>query len=103
MGAEDETDSDAPTAASQLMEDEASDDSDAAETSSVGSSHSTAKASEAEKAPEEEDDEVVDATGIEEKDIEIVIAQSNVSRKKAIKALKNNNNDIINAIMVSLF
>lgn len=60
----------------------------------------------AKKAPatiteEEEDDEVVDATGIEEKDIEIVIAQSNVSRKKAIKALKNNNNDIINAIMVS--
>jgi len=58
----------------------------------------------AKKAPatiteEEEDDEVVDATGIEEKDIEIVIAQSNVSRKKAIKALKNNNNDIINAIM----
>jgi nascent polypeptide-associated complex subunit alpha len=48
---------------------------------------------------EEEDDEEVDATGIEEKDIDIVIAQSNVSRKKAIKALKNNNNDIINAIM----
>ena len=51
-------------------------------------------------AEEEEDDEEVDATGIEEKDIEIVIAQSNVSRKKAIKALKKNNNDIINAIMV---
>ena len=58
MGAEDETDSDAPTAASQLMEDEASDDSDAAETSSVGSSHSSAKASEAKEAQEEEDDEV---------------------------------------------
>jgi nascent polypeptide-associated complex subunit alpha len=52
---------------------------------------------------EEDDDEEVDATGIEEKDIEIVIAQSNVSRKKAIKALKNNNNDIINAIMVNIF
>lgn len=50
-------------------------------------------------AEEEEDDEEVDATGIEEKDIEIVVTQSNVSRKKAIKALKNNNNDIINAIM----
>jgi len=48
---------------------------------------------------EEEDDEEVDATGVEEKDIDIVIAQSNVSRKKAIKALRNNNNDIINAIM----
>ncbi len=51
---------------------------------------------------EEDDDEEVDATGVEEKDIEIVVTQSNVSRKKAIKALKNNNNDIINAIMVSL-
>jgi len=50
-------------------------------------------------AEEEEDDEEVDATGIEDKDIDIVVAQSNVSRKKAIKALKNNNNDIINAIM----
>jgi len=50
-------------------------------------------------AEEEEDDEEVDATGIEEKDIEIVITQSNVSRKRAIKALRNNNNDIINAIM----
>jgi nascent polypeptide-associated complex subunit alpha len=50
---------------------------------------------------EEEDDEEVDATGVEEKDIEIVVTQSNVSRKRAIKALKNNNNDIINAIMVS--
>lgn len=63
-------------------------------------------ASAAKKVPptvaEEDDDEEVDATGIEEKDIEIVIAQSNVSRKKAIKALKNNNNDIINAIMVNI-
>lgn len=50
-------------------------------------------------AEEEDDDEEVDATGVEEKDIEIVVTQSNVSRKKAIKALKNNNNDIINAIM----
>lgn len=48
---------------------------------------------------EEDDGEEVDATGVEEKDIEIVIAQSNVSRNRAIKALKNNNNDIINAIM----
>ncbi|RMZ98034.1 Nascent polypeptide-associated complex subunit alpha [Brachionus plicatilis] len=48
---------------------------------------------------EEDDGEEVDATGIEEKDIEIVVSQSNVSRKKAIKALKNNNNDIVNAIM----
>lgn len=52
---------------------------------------------------EEDDGEEVDATGIEEKDIEIVVSQSNVSRKRAIKALKNNNNDIVNAIMVCFF
>jgi nascent polypeptide-associated complex subunit alpha len=50
-------------------------------------------------AEEEDESEVVDATGIEEKDIEIVVAQANVSRNKAIKALKNSNNDIIAAIM----
>lgn len=30
-----------------------------------------------------------------------MISQANVSRGKAIKALKNNDNDIVNAIMVS--
>ncbi|KAG1688230.1 Nascent polypeptide-associated complex subunit alpha [Nymphon striatum] len=38
-------------------------------------------------------------SGMESKDIELVITQANVSRSKAIKALKNNNNDIVNAIM----
>ncbi len=50
--------------------------------------------------PEEEDDgEEVDATGVEEKDIELVMSQANVSRAKAVRALKNNTNDIVNAIM----
>jgi len=48
---------------------------------------------------EESDDEDVDATGIEEKEIELVEQQANVSRKKAIKALRKNDNDIVNAIM----
>lgn len=48
---------------------------------------------------EEDDDEEVDSTGIEEKDIELVCQQSNVSRNKAIKALSANDNDIVNAIM----
>ncbi|GJQ79112.1 putative nascent polypeptide-associated complex [Trypoxylus dichotomus] len=47
----------------------------------------------------EESDEEVDETGVEEKDIELVMTQANVSRSKAIKALKNNQNDIVNAIM----
>jgi nascent polypeptide-associated complex subunit alpha len=50
--------------------------------------------------PEEDDeDEEVDETGVEEKDIELVMSQANVSRSKAVKALKNNTNDIVNAIM----
>ncbi|GIZ40947.1 hypothetical protein CKM354_000426700 [Cercospora kikuchii] len=52
------------------------------------------------KAEEEEDDgEEVDDTGLEAKDIELVMAQASVSRKKAVKALKENDNDIVNSIM----
>ena len=39
---------------------------------------------------------------MEEKDIELVIQQANVTRSKAIRALKNNKNDIVNAIMVGV-
>ncbi|KAL5009540.1 hypothetical protein ScPMuIL_011845 [Solemya velum] len=48
---------------------------------------------------ESEEEEEVDESGVESKDIELVMSQANVSRGKAIKALKNNNNDIVNAIM----
>lgn len=48
---------------------------------------------------QEESDEEVDEAGIESKDIELVMSQANVSRSKAVKALKNNSNDIVNAIM----
>lgn len=48
---------------------------------------------------EEDTDEEVDATGVEEKDIELVMSQANVSRAKAVKALKKTENDIVNAIM----
>jgi len=48
---------------------------------------------------EESDGEEVDAAGVVDKDIELVMTQANVSRNKAVKALKNNNNDIVNAIM----
>lgn len=44
----------------------------------------------------------VDETGVEVKDIELVMSQANVSRAKAVRALKNNNNDIVNAIMVRI-
>lgn len=48
---------------------------------------------------EESEEEDVDDSGVEEKDVELVMSQANVSRAKAIKALKNNQNDIVNAIM----
>ncbi|GAX81993.1 hypothetical protein CEUSTIGMA_g9421.t1 [Chlamydomonas eustigma] len=50
-------------------------------------------------APVEEDDEEVDDTGVEPKDIELVMTQANVSRSKAVKALKNADGDIVSAIM----
>lgn len=48
---------------------------------------------------EESEEEEIDDSGVEEKDVELVMSQANVSRGKAIKALKNNRNDIVNAIM----
>ncbi|XP_075070280.1 uncharacterized protein LOC142159361 [Mixophyes fleayi] len=48
---------------------------------------------------ESEDEEEVDETGLEVRDIELVMAQANVSRAKAVRALRHNNNDIVNAIM----
>jgi len=48
---------------------------------------------------EEESEGEIDETGLEQKDIDLVISQANVSRSKACKALKKNNNDIVNAIM----
>lgn len=50
--------------------------------------------------PDDDDDgEEVDENGLEGKDIELVMTQANVSRKKAVKALKENDNDIVNSIM----
>ncbi|XP_063159276.1 NAC-alpha domain-containing protein 1-like [Candoia aspera] len=48
---------------------------------------------------ESEEEEEVDETGLEARDIELVMAQANVSRPKAVRALRHNNNDIVNAIM----
>lgn len=47
----------------------------------------------------EDDNEDVDATGVDEADIELVMEQTNVSRGKAVKALKEHNGDMVNAIM----
>ncbi|KAG3278247.1 NAC alpha domain containing, transcript variant X5 [Ictidomys tridecemlineatus] len=54
---------------------------------------------ECEEEEEEEDEEEVDEAGLELRDIELVMAQANVSRAKAVRALRDNHSDIVNAIM----
>ncbi|MQL86533.1 hypothetical protein Taro_019067 [Colocasia esculenta] len=46
-----------------------------------------------------QDDEEVDETGVEPKDVELVMTQAGVSRPKAVKALKAAEGDIVSAIM----
>ncbi|KAK7807381.1 hypothetical protein U0070_026815, partial [Myodes glareolus] len=48
---------------------------------------------------EESEEDEVDETGVEVKDIELVMSQANVSRAKAVRALRNNSNDTVNVIM----
>lgn len=45
------------------------------------------------------DDEDVDETGVEPKDIELVMTQAGVHRSKAVRALKAADGDIVSAIM----
>ncbi|EEB06598.1 nascent polypeptide-associated complex alpha subunit Egd2 [Schizosaccharomyces japonicus yFS275] len=47
----------------------------------------------------DEPEEAVDETGVDPKDIDLVMAQANVSRANAVKALKENDSDVVNAIM----
>merc|ERR1712046_179390 len=46
-----------------------------------------------------DDDGDEDAGDLDENDIELVVKQAGVSKAKAIKALKSNDNDVVNAIM----
>jgi len=46
-----------------------------------------------------EDDDDVDTSGLDENDIQMVVEQAGVSRAKAVKALRNHEGDIVNAIM----
>merc|ERR1711868_257199 len=67
--------------------------------SEMGATGTTGAAAPQPAIPEDDEDEEVDESGVEDKDIELVMSQANVSRSKAVKALKNNSNDIVNAIM----
>ena len=48
---------------------------------------------------EEEDEGPVDESGVDPKDVELVITQAGVSRAKAVQALKQSGGDIVSAIM----
>ena len=45
------------------------------------------------------EEEVVDETGLDSKDIELVMSQAGCNRAKAVKALKDNEGDLVNSIM----
>lgn len=57
------------------------------------------KASNAAEIEAEDDNEEIDETGVEPKDIELVMTQAGVSRGRAVKALKSADGDIVSAIM----
>jgi len=48
---------------------------------------------------QEEEEEEVDETGVEARDIELVMTQAGVSKGKAVRALKTHDGDIVSAIM----
>ncbi len=51
------------------------------------------------KEEEEVDDADVDTTGLEEADIKVVMDQANVSKAKAVSALRKEKGDVVNTIM----
>ncbi|KAK3068811.1 GAL4 enhancer protein [Teratosphaeriaceae sp. CCFEE 6253] len=95
--------SQAQASAAQQLAAQSANESSSASANGSGSAGGAGKdkAVEAAKPAEDEEDdgEEVDEAGLEGKDIELVMAQASVSRKKAVKALKENDNDIVNSIM----
>jgi len=93
--------SQAQASAAQQLAAQSSNDHSGHDHSAEGDSHKAVEGGDDKKAVEEDEDdgEEVDDTGLEAKDIELVMAQASVSRKKAVKALKENDNDIVNSIM----
>ncbi|KAJ1676615.1 GAL4 enhancer protein [Spiromyces aspiralis] len=64
-----------------------------------GSATNKGKEAAAAAAEEEEEDVKVDETGVDPKDVGLVIKQANCSRAKAVQALKEADGDVVNAIM----
>jgi len=62
-------------------------------------SNPTGKADATAAAPIDDDEEDIDDTVVEPRDIELVMTQAGVSRGKAVKALRKSEGDIVSAIM----
>ena len=67
--------------------------------SAAGAASGAAAAKDSAKSTDAAEEGDVSAEGIEDKDIDLVMQQADVSRAAAIKALKNNDGDLVNAIM----
>ncbi|XP_052185346.1 LOW QUALITY PROTEIN: nascent polypeptide-associated complex subunit alpha-like protein 2 [Diospyros lotus] len=65
----------------------------------MAKSDTSAAATAAAEAQADEEEEDIDETGVEARDIDLVMTQAGVSKGKAVKALKTNNGDIVSAIM----
>jgi len=66
---------------------------------SIPSSGSSKNAGSSQGAQQSPEDANVDASGLDEKDVKIVMEQGNVGRAKAVETLRQTKGDIVSAIM----
>ena len=77
-----------------------SEDSSAASQAAAAKQFHPAAAAQAQAPPPPQmPEETVDETGVEAKDIELVMSQAGCSRAAAVQALKDNDGDLVNSIM----
>ncbi|KAI3628945.1 hypothetical protein CBS9595_000017 [Malassezia furfur] len=87
-------------AAQQLLQAEAQQKgADGASTEPQFNAADLASSKKVQEEEEEDDSAPIDETGVDSKDVDLVMEQVSVSRRKAVKALKESDGDLINAIM----
>ena len=87
-------------AAQQLLQAEAQQKGmDGASTEPQFNAADLASSKKVQEEEEEDDSAPIDETGVDSKDVDLVMEQVSVSRRKAVKALKESDGDLINAIM----
>ncbi len=83
----------------QLNQEQAAQQRAAAPDANKSGLDSRAQSTRAPSAATEGDDAVVSEEGVDLKDVDLVMDQAHCTKAQAIAALKNNNNDLVNAIM----